>query len=151
MKASDYDKSRFLRGEDLAAEKKFKIKTVTEETVGQGQDKQQKLVVWFTNDNRGLPLNKTNNRTLRTAFGDDCDGWPNKIIVIYPTTAEMRGKMVPALRVKLPPPKTAAQPAQPTPAPKPEPKPEPKPAAADPDLDDDLEKLPFDEDDEEDF
>ena len=72
--------------------------------------------------------------------------------MIYPTTAELRGKMVPALRVKLPPPKTEqCSAAQPTPAPKPEPKPEPKPAAADPDLDDDLEKLPFDEDDEEDF
>ena len=29
-------------------------------------------MVWFTNDERGLVLNKTNNRTLRGAFGDDC-------------------------------------------------------------------------------
>ena len=34
-------------------------------------DKEKKLVVWFTNDERGLVLNKTNNRTLRGAFGDD--------------------------------------------------------------------------------
>ena len=45
---------------------------MTEEEVGQDKDKEKKLVVWFTNDKRGLVLNKTNNRTLRGAFGDDC-------------------------------------------------------------------------------
>ena len=32
---------------------------------------EKKLVLWFTNDERGLVLNKTNNRTIRGAFGDD--------------------------------------------------------------------------------
>ena len=50
-------------------------------------------------------LNKTNNRTSAGAFGDDCDGWKGKIIVVFPTTAEFRGRMVPALRVRIPPPK----------------------------------------------
>ena len=47
----------------------------------------------------------TNNRTLRGAFGDAVDGWVGKIIAVFPTTAEFRGKMVPALRVRIPPPK----------------------------------------------
>jgi hypothetical protein len=57
------------------------------------------LVVWFTNDERGLVLNKTNNRTIRGAFGDPVDGWAGKIIVVFPTMVDMRGKLTPALRV----------------------------------------------------
>jgi hypothetical protein len=109
--ASAYDQSRFLKAQDLTAEKKFKIKSVTEEDVGVGKDKERKLVVWFTNDARGLVLNRVNNRTIRGAFGDACDGWTGKIIVAFPTMAEFRGEMKPALRVRIPPPKGNGQPA----------------------------------------
>jgi hypothetical protein len=103
--ASNYDQSRFLKAADLAGEKKFRIKEVTEEEVGQDRDRTKKLVVWFTNDERGLVLNKTNNRTIRGAFGDAVDGWVGKVIIIFPTTVDMRGKLTPALRVRIPPPK----------------------------------------------
>jgi hypothetical protein len=140
--ASAYDQSRFLKAEDLPAEKKFRIKAVTEEEVGVGKDKERKLVVWFTNDEHGLVLNKTNNRTIRGAFGDACDGWVGKIIIVFPTMAEFRGTMKPALRVRIPPPKQATAgngqaAAKPTPA---EPPPPPPPATislAD-DLDDEI-------------
>ena len=36
-------------------------------------DGEVKLTVWFTNDKRGLVLNRTNNRTIRAAYGDDVD------------------------------------------------------------------------------
>ena len=62
--------------------------------------------------NAGLPLNKTNNRVLRGAFGDPVDGWAGKIIVLFPTTADFRGKMVPGLRVRIPPPKQATETAK---------------------------------------
>ena len=63
--ASEYDQSRFLKADDLdGGERKFKIKNVTAEDLG-GDGK---LIVWFTNDKKGLILNKTNNRVLRTAF-----------------------------------------------------------------------------------
>ena len=70
---------------------------------------EKKLVVWFTNDERGLVLNKTNNRTIRGAFGDDTANWLGKIIVVFPTMTDVRGKMTPALRVRIPPPKQAPQ------------------------------------------
>ena len=70
--ASDYDKSKYLKAADLEREKKFRIKTVTsEELTDNTGKKEKKLIVWFTNDERGLVLNKTNIRTLRGAFGDD--------------------------------------------------------------------------------
>src|SRR5262249_12267524 len=117
---SDFDKSKYLRAEDLKSEKKFRIKAVTVEAVGTGSEKEQKLVVWFTNDERGLVLNKTNNRALRGAFGDDVDGWKGKIVIIFPTMVDMRGKMTPALRVRIPTPKggdgqAVAAPPQPSP------------------------------------
>jgi hypothetical protein len=38
LKASDYDQTRFWRAPDLPAEKKFKIKKITVESIGQGRD-----------------------------------------------------------------------------------------------------------------
>jgi hypothetical protein len=117
--ASSYDQSRFFKAADLESEKKLRMKAVTEELVGAGADQQKKLVVWFTNDERGLVLNKTNNRTLRGAFGDDCAGWAGKIIALFPSSVDLRGKMVPSLRVRILPPKQvvagngAAKPAEP--------------------------------------
>ena len=104
--ASAYDKSKYWRGEDLDRERKFRIKDVTEEEIG--EKKEKKLVVWFTNHERGLVLNRTNNRVLRAAFGDDTAGWKGKIIVIFVIMVDNRGKMVPGLRVRIPPPKQSA-------------------------------------------
>jgi hypothetical protein len=106
--ASSYDQSRFLKAADLDREKKFKIKGVTEELVG-AEQKEKKLVVWFTNDKRGLVLIKTTNRTIRSAFGDPVDGWVDKVIIIFPTIVDLRGKPTPALRVRIPPPKEAGE------------------------------------------
>jgi hypothetical protein len=106
--ASEFDKSRFLNSTNLSSERKFKIKAVTAETVGTGDDKERRPVLWFTNDERGFILNKTNLRTLSGAFGDDMEAWVNKIIVVFPTMTDLRGKMVPALRVRIPPPKQVA-------------------------------------------
>jgi hypothetical protein len=106
--ASSYDQSRFFKAADLETEMKLKIKSVTEEQIGIGADKETKLVVWFTNDDRGLVLNKTNNRKIRGAYGDPVEGWVGRIIVIFPTMVDVRGKMGPAIRVRIPAPKQPA-------------------------------------------
>jgi hypothetical protein len=106
--ASTYDQSKYFKAADVTAEKKLRIKDVTVEELGVGKDTERKLCVWFTNDARGLVLNKTNNRTLRGAFGDACDGWKGKVVVVFPTEDDLRGRMVPVLRVRIPPPKQAA-------------------------------------------
>ena len=132
--ASSYDQSKYFKAQDITAEKKLKIKAVTEEEIGVGKDKEKKLVVWFTNDPRGLVLNRVNNRTLRGAFGDPVSGWIGKIIIAFPTQDEFRGRMVPVIRLRIPPPKqgSSGQTAAKLP-------PVPPPATADPvDEDDDL-------------
>jgi len=147
--ASSYDQARFLKAADLdGGEKKVRIKSVTEEKVG--PDKDQKLVVWFTNDKRGFVLNQTNNRILREAFGDETDGWAGKIIVLFSSMTDFRGRVTPGLRVRIPPPKgdgrAAAQPVKPAAKPvvvdedldaEPPAKPDAKPSLAD-ELDDEI-------------
>jgi hypothetical protein len=98
--ASSYDQSKYFKAADLPVEKKVRIKHVAEELVGTNREK--KLVVYFTNDERGLVLNRTINRTLRGAFGDACDGWVGKVIVLFPTEDDFRGKTVPVIRVRVP-------------------------------------------------
>jgi hypothetical protein len=105
--ASAYDQSKYFRAEDVTQEKKLRIEKVTEELVGVGANQEKKLVVWFTNSQKGLALNRTNNRTIRSAYGDDTAGWKNKVIVVFPTHADYHGRLVPALRVRIPPPKVA--------------------------------------------
>jgi hypothetical protein len=139
--ASAYDQSKFFKAEDLPAEKKFRIKSVTEEEVGIGKDKERKLVVWFTNDARGLVLNRVNNRTIRGAFGDTCDSWTGKVVVLFPTMAEFRGAMKPALRVRIPPPKgNGAMVKAPEPPPS---SPPPSTAAVSADVDEMDDEIPF--------
>ena len=111
--ASEFDKSKYLNAADLKSETKFRIKNATKEIVGSGDDKEVKLVVWFTNEERGLVLNKTNRTVLRDAFGDDTAAWAGKVIIVYPTTADLRGKIVGALRVRIPPLKQATGNGQP--------------------------------------
>ena len=113
--ASEFDQSKFLNAGDLdGGERKFRIKSATAEDVGG----EQKLVAWFTNDKKGLVLNKTNNRVLRAAFGNDTADWKDQIIIVFSMMVSMRGQMVPGLRVRIPPPKQAGTTAAATKPPK---------------------------------
>jgi hypothetical protein len=117
--ASDYDKSRFLKADDFEGDRKLRIKNATEEVIGVGTEKEKKLVVWFTNDDRGLVLNKTNNRAIRGAFGDAVDGWTGKVVIVFPKPVDVRGSMKMGLRVRIPPPKNGKAAAPVAPRPKP--------------------------------
>ena len=133
--ASSYDQSKYFRAEDVLQDKILKIKAVTEEMVGQGAD--QKLVVWFEKTKKGLALNRTNNRTIRGAYGDDTAGWVGKLIVLFPTQTDYRGHQVAAVRVRIPSksnPKVTT--GKPNPAVKAE---EAGPEQDQPDFDDDVE------------
>jgi hypothetical protein len=68
--ASDFDKSKYFKAADLETEKKLRIKSATEEQVG--ERKEQKLVVWFTNDERGLVLRHRSRSLLGTARQRQC-------------------------------------------------------------------------------
>ena len=107
--ASDFDQSRYLKAADLGeigGEKRVKIKTVTKE-IDVGERQETKACVWFTNIDKGLLLNKTitagSARGLWRRYG--ALGRQNHSA--YSIMAHFRGQMVPALRVRIPPPKEA--------------------------------------------
>lgn len=118
---SDYLKAADLEGKQVV----YTIESVKVEEIGQKRD--QRPVVYFEGEDKGLVLNKTNARVISEAYGLDTDDWTGHQIALYEKMVEFEGKEVPAIRVKVPKAKPAAR--KPAPA-----------AQADDDLDD---TIPF--------
>jgi hypothetical protein len=113
--ASDFDKSKYFKADEVDEEEgeiSLKIKAAFADFIGNGATREKKLILSFQGEDKMLILNKINNRALRGAYGDDADAWVGKSIILFRTTAEMAGKMVPAIRVRIPTPKTP-KPAKP--------------------------------------
>lgn len=88
-----------LEGKELLV----KIKSVSAgELVGVGGKKSKKPMVFFEGKALPLGLNKTNMKTIATAYGYDTRAWIGKEIILYPTTTTMQGETVACIRVKLP-------------------------------------------------
>jgi hypothetical protein len=103
--------SNFLKAEDLPFGKDVvvTIDSVTLETLGQGQQAEQKFIVSFRNREKTLVLNKTNFKSIVAATGiDDTDGWGGRQIALFVMDVEYQGKMMPAIRVRPRAPQPAA-------------------------------------------
>ena len=105
--ASDLRSIPLLQSRRSQERNRLKIKNVTEEKMADGAGQAHRLVHQQTSAAAAQPHEQPHDP--QAAFGDDVDGWPGKIIVLYPTTAEFRGKMGPAMRVRIPPPKDSLQ------------------------------------------
>jgi len=123
--------SRWLKAGDLLAsggKAAYEIRAVSMERVGEDE----KPVVWFAGEPRGLVLNKTNGSRLAELFGEETDGWGGKTVGLEAVRVDFRGKIVDAIRVSLDLPTQRVQPqAPPKQAPAPEPEPS-EPAATTP-------------------
>ena len=100
-----YDQSKYLKAEDLAVGKFYTriIQAVTEEEVGQGNDKATIPVAWFRGDySRGLGLSaKINRNMLAHNFGSmETDDWIGRKFTFYRTMTEYQGKPVPCIRIR---------------------------------------------------
>ena len=112
MKIGSAFQGDYLKAADLDGKKlRLKIKSVTVEMIGsQGEDKEQKPVVYFTDNDRGLVLNKTNASMISEIAGtDETDDWHGLEIVLYSTKVDFAGRRVDAIRVDYPE-KTAKKP-----------------------------------------
>jgi hypothetical protein len=94
--------SEYLRADDLndqsvAAE----IKNVVMKAVGREQE--TRPVVYFTNLEKGLVLNKTNGRIIVKEYGDDMSAWASAEVILFPTEIDFNGEMKATIRVKIPP------------------------------------------------
>lgn len=119
MKISDAYPSAFLKAEDLDGQDlTFTITSVELETLGQGKDAEQKLVIGLKGESKKFVCNKTNATQIGKQHGDDTDDWIGKPIVLGPREVQFGNEMVWSIRVcGRPPTRAAAPPVRPTTAP----------------------------------
>lgn len=94
---SKWIKSGDIEGDDLV----LTIKSVQIETVGQGEDAEEKPIVYFSEIEKGMVLNKTNADSISRLYGPETDGWTGKTIALFATEVAFGGKQTLALRVRL--------------------------------------------------
>jgi hypothetical protein len=116
--------SKYLKAADL----KGKPRIVTIERApyellkGLDGKENQKIVLYFENVPKSLPLNATNFDAVCDATGfPDTEDWPGQQIELYPTKTTMGGKTVDCIRIRRPSsrPTAAAAPVPPPPPPPP--------------------------------
>lgn len=90
---------------------------------------EEKPVLYFEGKERGLVLNKTNASLLVDAYGDETSQWHGRPIELYPARVQFQGRMVDAIRVRVPAP-PLHQPAPGAAAPAQQPAVQPDQAAA---------------------
>lgn len=109
-KVSDMIVSKFLRKEDFDEDRVMTIKGVKLEDMP-GDDGQQKWVLYFREDAKGMALNVTSIRVLEKAFGDDSDMWVGKRVMLYvDPNVSFGGRVVGGLRLRAPKGQSAAAP-----------------------------------------
>lgn len=96
---TDYFPSRYLKAEDISEETKVTIDKVTEEEVA----KEKKLVVHFSELDKGVVLNKTNAYSIAKITGSKVfSEWSGQTVVIIKTPVPYKGDVVDAIRFKAP-------------------------------------------------
>ena len=101
MRMSDAFHSKFFKAADLNGGALVRtVGTVAFESMNDGE---QKPVARFSDDDRGLVLNKTNFGALaQLAKSDDTANWRGMRVQLYAATAEFSGRTVPAVRIRSP-------------------------------------------------
>lgn len=118
MKLNEAYPSKYLTAEDLdGRDITVTIEDVTLENMGQGQKKENKLMITMVGKKKAFICNKTNANTIAKILGsDDTDDWIGKKIIIGPREVEFQGEMVMSIRVSLKKP-TSTQATKPPPEP----------------------------------
>lgn len=124
MKTSQMIQSKFLKKEDFPTPTVMTMRAVQMEKVGQTD---QRWVLYFNENAKGIVLNATKIKQLEATFGDDTDRWiGRKIKVMNDPTVMMGHQVVGGIKFVMPNP--GAGPATPPPPPPP----------VDPDFDDSI-------------
>ena len=99
--------SNYLKAADFTVDTTLTIASVAIETIGEDA----KPVVYFTERETGLVLNKTNKETIKQIVGSsDTDHWIGKQITLFTTQVDFQGKQVEAIRIRLRGPQVASDP-----------------------------------------
>lgn len=103
MDSGDYFPSRFLRGDDLEGDMNATVKGSGEEIVGTEEEKEQVLVIYFDEFDKGLILNKTNWEALCELAGSkDTDKWPGTVVGLTTVRVSFKKKLYNTIRIMQP-------------------------------------------------
>jgi len=101
-KVSDMIQSKYLRKEDFDEDRVLTIKSLSLEVMP-GDAGDQKWVLYFREEAKGMALNITTIRVLEQAYGDESDHWiGNKVKVYVDPNVSFGGKIVGGLRLRTP-------------------------------------------------
>ena len=99
-KISEMSNSNYLKAQDFTTQgRTLTMRTVQEETLGRGKNADDKWVLYFEEEEKGLVLNKVNMTTIAELYGDDTDDWEGHQVTLFQTKVEFEGKRVPAIRI----------------------------------------------------
>jgi hypothetical protein len=94
-------KSKYLRAIDIEEPTLFTIENTTIDTLKVRNQEQERGVVWFREDDRGLVLNVSLTEILMDMFGSETDAWKGKRIRLYNDhRVKFRGEAVGGIRIK---------------------------------------------------
>lgn len=99
MKISEQFAGSYFKAQDLPQPRVLTIQDVTQAKMPEGDTKP---ALRFVGEQQQLVLNKTNAYSLAEWFGDDTTAWTGRAVELYSTTTSFGGRMVPAIRVRLP-------------------------------------------------
>lgn len=99
MKVSEVFTSRFVGAPDLHGRP---VRATIADCVLEDLEDESKPCLLFVGAGKGLLLNRTNALVLVEAFGDETDAWRGRVVEIYPTKVPFRGKLVDAVRLRIP-------------------------------------------------
>ncbi len=99
MDVSSFMGGNFLTQLDLPAPSQvWSIRDVKQELVGTDQ----KIVVYFSEHQKGLGLNKTNLRVIAQAYSTNAAAWNGKQLDLFKDQTQFQGSTVPCIRVRVP-------------------------------------------------
>jgi hypothetical protein len=105
MKKNDVFPSKYLKAIDLKGKACVAtIESAAYETLrGLDGKEVKKIVLYFKNAEKALPLNETNFDAICDATGcPDTDDWSGERIELFPTKTAMQGKQVDCIRIRRP-------------------------------------------------
>lgn len=105
MNINQLSESRYLKQADVGPGMILTVRALEQENVAmEGQPVENKWILYFTEEHKGLVLNAVNAQLAAQALGsDETDDWIGKKLVLYQDrTITYGGKLVGGIRVRAP-------------------------------------------------
>ncbi len=101
MNINDAFPSKYLKSSDLPNGQQLHL-TMANVVVETLVDGNEKPILYFQDQKKGLALNVTNKDMIVSLYGPETDGWVGKPIMLFVATTSYQGKATTGLRVAPP-------------------------------------------------